>query len=157
MSDSSDITSSGSSPDFTPCLKNLQLLLTIVRHLEAKTSAPERTITSCCVSRLSEEGGGTWRKRDRRHHSTEEDEEDEEDEEEEELWSSAEMRRLIFGSTPGSGKLRSFSFHNKSLFFLSTTFSLFFLFCPPPLQKSPPPSAPPLPVVTATGSWGRML
>lgn len=51
-----------------------------------------------------EEGWGrTWNKRNFRHHSTEEEDEDEE-EEEEGLWTSAEMRRLIFARThtPGS-------------------------------------------------------
>ncbi|XP_041842103.1 F-box only protein 41-like [Melanotaenia boesemani] len=52
---------------------------------------------------VGEEGWGTtWSKRNLRHHSTEE--EEEEEEEEEGLWSSAEMRRLIFARThtPGS-------------------------------------------------------
>ncbi|KAL4008059.1 hypothetical protein ACER0C_001911 [Sarotherodon galilaeus] len=52
----------------------------------------------------AEEGWGrTWNKRNFRHHSTEE-EDEEEEEEEEGLWSSAEMRRLIFARThtPGS-------------------------------------------------------
>lgn len=60
-----------------------------------------------CVSRVGEgEWGRTWSKGNRRHHSTEEEEEDEE-EEEEALWTSAEMRRVIFSRThtPGSGKL----------------------------------------------------
>lgn len=59
----------------------------------------------CCDFRTAEEGWGrTWKKRNFRHHSTEE-EDEEEEEEEEELWTSAEMRRLIFARThtPGSG------------------------------------------------------
>ncbi|XP_030018211.1 F-box only protein 41-like [Sphaeramia orbicularis] len=55
--------------------------------------------------------GMTWNKRPRRHHSTEEEEEEDEvdDEEEEGLWSSAELRRLVFARThtPGSDVLSS--------------------------------------------------
>ncbi|XP_062301174.1 F-box only protein 41, partial [Scomber scombrus] len=56
--------------------------------------------------------GGTWSKRGRRHYSTEEEEEEEEDDEDEDeegLWSSTEMRKLVFARThtPGSDILSS--------------------------------------------------
>lgn len=54
-----------------------------------------------------EKGGGlTWSKPNRRHNSTEEEEEPEDEEDKDEIWTSSEIRGLVFARTvtPGSGK-----------------------------------------------------
>lgn len=59
--------------------------------------------------RLEKGGGLTWSKPNRRNNSTEEEEEPEEEEDKDDvIWSSSEIRRLVFArtGTPGSGKVQ---------------------------------------------------
>lgn len=62
--------------------------------------------------RLEKGGGLTWSKPNRRNNSTEEEEEEQEEDEDKDdvIWSSPEIRKLVFArtGTPGSGKLQLF-------------------------------------------------